>query len=526
MLSSSQPRGAAFFTRRFVLLAALTLAAFSLANHAQAATDDKPAGDAQKQFNIVQYGAAATADDVTKIAPNTQAIQKAIDACAAAGGGRVVVPAGTFLTGTIVLKSNVNLHLEKGAVLLGSTTVNDYPFHKPANRRRYDLHLGRSLVLAQGADRVSVTGEGTINGNSKAKNDFYDARLRANGDRPTALWFDECTNVTVKGITMTSAGFWTNPYSLCRNVHIDGIRITESTFMNNDGCDICDCENVLIENCDIDCLDDAVCLKGFMPGGCKNIVVRNNRLRSLCNAIKTGTDSSGGFQNLLIEDNYVHQTGIAGIALEITDGGTMQNVVIRNTTMDVVGTPIFIKLGDRNRPLYDGEKKFPVANGALRGVRISGVRAIVDKIERRNDDERRMHNYACYASSITGFPGCPIEDVQIEDVDITIRGGFAPGTAADVARKVPENSTGYPENRMFGVLPAYGLFVRHAKDVTMKNVRIAIQQEDARPAVVLDDARDSVFADFQAKDLSGADVFLIRSNCRNVQRPQNETGRE
>ena len=219
--------------------------------------------------------------------------------------------------------------------------------------------MGRSLVLAQGADRVGVTGEGTLNGNSKTKNDFY-GRGRENGHRPTILWFDECTNVTVQGVTMTSAGFWTSSYTLCRNLRIDGIRITDSTFMNNDGCDICDCENVVIEHCDIDCLDDAVCLKGFMPGGCKNIVVRNNRLRSLCNAIKTGTDSSGGFQNLLIENNKVYQTGIAGIALEITDGGTMQNVDIRNTVMDVVGTPIFIKLGNRNRPMYDGEKKFAV----------------------------------------------------------------------------------------------------------------------------------------------------------------------
>ncbi|MBN2218628.1 MAG: glycoside hydrolase family 28 protein [Pirellulales bacterium] len=472
--------------------------------------------DGQRQFNVVDFGAAASDGNLDDVHKNTQAIQRAVDACAASGGGRVVVPAGTFATATIVLKSNVTLHLDKGAVLLGSPSIKDYPFHKPANRRRYDLHLGRSLVLAQGADRVGVTGEGTINGNSKTKNDFYGPG-RLNGDRPTALWFDECTNVTVQGITMTSAGFWTNPYSLCRNVHIDGIRITESTFMNNDGCDICDCENVVIENCDIDCLDDAICLKGFMPGGCKNIVARNNRLRSLCNAIKAGTDSSGGFQNVLFENNHVHQTGIAGIALEITDGGTMQNVIIRDTTMDVVGTPIFIKLGDRNRALYDGKTKYPVSNGVLRDVRISGVTALVDKIERRNADERRMHNYACYASSITAFPGHWVERLDIENVKITIAGGFPERTAKDAQRKVPENSRGYPENRMFGPLPAYGFYIRHAKDVTLKDVEIVIRQKDGRPAVALDDVHDSSFVNVKAENVEPTPTFAVDPNCGGVQ---------
>jgi polygalacturonase len=473
---------------------------------------------AERKLNVLDYGAVASTD-LAKVETNTKAIQKAVDACAEAGGGIVVVPAGTFPTATIVLKSNITLHLEKDAVLLGSTAIKDYPLYKPAKQRRYDLYLGRSVVLAQRADRVGVTGEGTINGNSKAKNDFH-SRETAAGLRPTALWFDECTNVTVKGITMTSAGFWTNPYSLCRNVHIDGIRIKESTYGNNDGCDICDCENVIIENCDIDSLDDAICMKSFMPGGCKNFVIRNNRLRTLCNAIKAGTDSSGGFQNLLIENNQIYQTNIAGIALESVDGGTLQNVIVRNITMDIVGTPIFIKLGCRNRPMYDGEKQFPVPDGVVRNVRISHIKAVVDAIERRNADERRMHRYACYASSIMGFPGHPIEDVQIEDVEITLRGGFPQGTEKDAQRRVPENSKGYPENRAYGVLPAYLFYIRHVTDLWMKNVRINMPREDARPAVVLDDVRDSTFEGFKTKSVAKTAEFSVRPNCTDVVVPK------
>ncbi len=470
----------------------------------------------QRQFHILQFGAVASDKDYANVQRNTGAIQKAIDACADSGGGRVVVPPGTFPVGTVVLKSNVTLHLEKGATLLGSPAVKDYPPQKPARRRRYGVYLNRSLLFAQGADRISVTGRGTLDGNSKSRNDFLGGR-RIGGHRPTLILFDECTNVCVEDVTLTSAGFWTSAFTLCRNVHIDGIRITDSSFPNNDGCDICDCENVVIENCDIDCLDDAICLKGYMPCGCKNIVIRRNRLRSLCNAIKTGTDSSGGFQNLLIEDNEIHQTGISGIALEIVDGGTMRNVIVRNIRMDGVGTPIFIKLGNRNRPLYDGQTNFKVSNGVLRDVHISGIRATVRKPVKVNDAERRRHNYHCYASSITGFPGHWVERVQIEDVKITIEEASSMHTAKDAKRKVPERSNTYPENRMFGVLPAYGFYIRHAKDITMKNVWIGSRSGDGRPALVLDDVHESTFKDIETVPAVKTPTFVVEPNCTNVE---------
>ncbi|MBN1590681.1 MAG: right-handed parallel beta-helix repeat-containing protein [Pirellulales bacterium] len=469
----------------------------------------------ERRFDILQYGAVESAKDLDNIPRNTKAIQKAIDACAVAGRGRVVVPPGTFLTGTLVLRSNVTLHLERGAVLLGSPRIKDYPLQKPAKERRYNEYLGTSLIFARAADRVAVTGEGTLNGNSKATNDFLAKRQVEGRRRPTLIWFDECTNISVKGITLTSAGFWTNAYSLCRNLHIDGIRITDSTFMNNDGCDIVDCENVIVEHCDIDALDDAICLKSFMPCGCKNVVIRNNRLRSLCNAIKMGTDSSGGFQNVLIEDNKIHQTGIAGIALESVDGGTLQNVIVRNIVMDVVGTPIFIRLGERKRPIYEGRKKFAARDGQLHDVHISGIVATVDRIKKLNEAERRQHNYDCYASSITGIPGHPVERIQLDDIHVMIQGG-KPRSAKDAKRKVPEKSRRYPENRMFGVLPAYGFYIRHAKNVKMKDVHVVITQEDGRPAFVLDDVHASTFENVETKSVSKTPSFSVNPNCTGV----------
>lgn len=465
---------------------------------------------AQKTFNIVEFGAVAGGAALC-----TQAIQRAIDACAESGGGRVLVPAGTFLSGAVVLKDRVNLHLSDGAVLLGSPWFRDYVPHAARTRARYEDYLLTSLIFAQGAGGVSVSGSGLLDGNSRGENDFM-ASGREGKHRPGLIWFDECTNVVVKDVTFTSAGFWTESYTRCRNVHVDGIKVKNSTFHNNDGCNIVDCENAVVENCNIDALDDAICLKGYTAQGCKNVVIRNNKVRSLCNGIKAGTDSSGGFQNILIENNVVWQTGISGIALELVDGGVMRNVIVRNITMDVVETPIFIKLGDRNRSIHTPDGNVVPATGILQDIHISGIRAKVNDAEKYNEQERAIHNYVPYASSITGIPGSHVERVYIKDVEIEILGGFPAGTEADAQRVVEEKSRKYPENRMFGVLPAYAFYIRHAKDIHLSDVRVIMRQPDARPAFVLDDVHASTFKNVQAKGVSPVPAFRVEKNCTGV----------
>ncbi|MBL8173022.1 MAG: glycoside hydrolase family 28 protein [Bryobacterales bacterium] len=457
---------------------------------------------AGRTFDILEYGAKAGGG-----ALNTDAIQKAIDACALAGGGRVVVPSGTFLTGGVVLKDRVDLHLSDGAVLLGSPRFRDYAPHQAKSRARYERYLQTSLLFAQGAHGISVSGKGALNGNSKAGNDFIN-KDRIEKHRPCLIWFDECTNVTVRDVTFMSSGFWTETYTRCRNVHVNGITVTDSTFRNNDGCNIVDCENAVVENCTIDALDDGICLKGYTADGCKNVVIRNNRVRSLCNGIKAGTDSSGGFQNVLIEDNVVWQTGIAGLALELVDGGAMRNLVVRNLKMDVVETPIFLKLGDRNRPIYTPNGDVIPETGRMEDIHISGIRATVNDAEKYSAAERAIHNYVPYASSITGIPGRYIERVTLRDIEIEILGGFPPGTEEDARRAIPENSRTYPENRMFGILPAYAFYIRHARNISMENVSVKMRQPDARPAMVLDDVHDST--------LRGIKPVRMESNCSGV----------
>jgi polygalacturonase len=292
--------------------------------------------------------------------------------------------------------------------------------------------------------------------------------------------------------------------------------VKDSTFRNNDGCNIVDCENAIVENCDIDALDDGICLKGYTAEGCRNVVIRNNRVRSLCNGIKAGTDSSGGFQNILIENNVIWQTGIAGIALELVDGGVMRNVVVRNITMDVVETPIFIKLGDRNRPIYTEGGDVRPGVGTLRDIHISGIRAKVNDAKKYTDAERAIHDYTPYASSVTGIPGHFVERLHIHDVDIEILGGFPVRTLEDARRTIEENSTKYPENRMFGVLPAHAFYIRHAKDIHLSGIRIAMRQKDARPAFVLDDVHASTFTNIETRGVSPVPPFRIGKNCTGV----------
>lgn len=466
-------------------------------------------GSEAKEFNIKKYGAVGDGKTL-----NTHAIQKAIDACTAAGGGRVIVPAGTFLTGGFDLKSNVNLHLEQGAVILGSPYMKDYRMKSLRVGARYSDYLRYALVFAQGQKNITVSGKGTLNGNGQLGGELgeFDEKGGAHV-RPCLLWFDECDTILVRDITYVNSGMWTETYSKCRNVHVDHITVKDNYFFNADGCNMLDVDGFIIENCDINAQDDAICLKGYTKEGCRNGIIRNNKVRSICNGIKMGTDSSGGFRDIIIEDNEVWQTGISGLALEITDGGIMDNVVVRNLKMNVVATPIFIMLGNRNRKVA-GDLTVPI--GQIKNVSISGIEAIVDKYETYHELERKHFNFVPYASSITGFPGYYVENVSIEDVKIEIRGGFPEGTAEDALREVPEASTKYPENRMFGKLSAYAFFIRHVRELRLKNVNVTMRQKDGRPAFMLDDTHNSTFEDMTVDSVGPSAAMSIKSNCSGI----------
>jgi polygalacturonase len=462
---------------------------------------------AENDLSILQFGAVGDGKFL-----NTLALQKAIDTCSRKGGGKLIVPAGNFLTGTFHLKSNVHLYLEEGAVILGSPYKKDYPelFSDNPEHRKAAL---QTLVHAENQHNIMISGKGTINGNAQidSTGDFQDTGN--NHNRPPLLVFERCSEITVKEITFRQSLMWTAIFHYCDHVWIDGIKIKENYFYNADGVDITDCVDFLIENCDIDTDDDGICLKSGHERGCQRIVARNNRVRSLCNAFKMGTGSAGGFRDVLIENNRVWETVISGLALQIVDGGTMDNVIVRNMVMDGVGTPISIRLGNRDRG-YPGQRA--VQTGILRNIHISNITATVNKAKKFNTAEEAHHPYPPHTSSICGIPGHLVENVTIEDVKITINGGFPVATPDDSLLDVPEKSNKYPENRMFGTLPAYGFYIRHAKGVRLQNIGITTTQYDGRPAFVLEDVHDARFIGLKATNPKPTSLLAIRPSCSDI----------
>ncbi len=427
-----------------------------------------------EDVNILDCGAVP---DGTTLA--TAAIQKAIDRCAAAGGGTVTVPAGRFLTNTVFLKSNVNLHLGQGAVLLGGTDPKAFK---------------QAVVYADGIENASITGTGTIDGQGFKK--YYPT----NGPRHNDIRLFRSKKITVQDVTLVNAPSWVFRILECDGVRVRGVRIYSFANENNDGIDI-DGKNITISDCIIDCDDDAVCLKSDDPNYLvENVAISNCVIASNCNAIKFGTSSRCGFRNVSIGNCVIRRpseaaqrhwaatipgvtrddTVISGLALEVVDGGVMDQVTITNISMTGVQTPLFIRLGSRN------------GRGSLRNVVISNITAT---------------NESLITSSITGIPGSYVENVTVRDVIFTYKGT---GTMAQANAPVPEKEATYPENRMFGPsLPAYGLYARHVKNLIFENFRFNLAAPDARPAVLLDDCHSIKLTGFDVAAPSN-DQPLVR----------------
>lgn len=437
-----------------------------------------------ESVNILDYNAVG--DGITL---NTFAIQKAIDACSETGGGDVIVPAGTYLTGTLVLKDNVTLNLHHASTILGSPDSTDYPM----NGRN------KAVIYSSNSQNIGIKGNGQIDGNGKT---FCRGDNAPN--RPTLILLDECHKVRIQDVTFTNSAFWTFRMVRCDNIIINKVNIYSHVNWNNDGLDI-ESRNIIISDCRIDTDDDAICFKSEDPDYIvENIVVTNCILSSNCNFIKFGTASSGGFRNIAISNCTLHKanesnirnwashvwgvtqstTGIAGVALEVVDGGFMDQVSISNLVMRDVQTPIFIRLGHRNRD----ERK-----GFLKNIIIEQVLAT---------------SQSNIANSITGIPDQLVENVVIKDCIFDLKGG---GQESDAQKEVPEEIGGYPENRMFKqMLPAYGFYIRHAVNIILDNVQLRTHtNKEFRLAIVADDVKRLRISNSQWKKPAGKSSPLM-----------------
>ncbi|MET3881381.1 glycoside hydrolase family 28 protein [Niastella sp. OAS944] len=384
------------------------------------------------EVDITRYGAVGDGKVL-----NTVAIQKAIDDCHQQGGGKVVLPAGTWLSGTIVLKDHVILQFKKDARLLGSTNINDYQNIDPFTDG-LGIDVGWALLVAVDAKDIGIEGEGAIDGQgAKLKEQQIATDTRPEGERwgrrPFLVRIVRCENVTVKGITLNYAAAWTSHYFQSKQVRIENIKIVSHGVAHNDGIDIDGCQDVRIKDCDIYSGDDALCFKTTSSTmACSNIVVTGLRLRSNQGAIKMGTESMAPFENITISGCYIYDTNNGGIKLLTVDGAHLRNVQISDIEMVNVRTPMLIRLGSRLSVFRKG-KDSQQTTGTLENVVIRNVKAQAAAKAQLTPPSGIL---------ITGVPGHYITNLTLENITINLAGG---GTALNARQQVPEAVNKYPE---------------------------------------------------------------------------------
>jgi len=311
---------------------------------------------ASSSYNIYVTNYGAKGDGVTL---DTKAIQKAIDECPLEGGTVIFSP-GKYLTGSLELRSNIEIYISAGALILGSTDIGDYFEKQPELKSYNDAFLRHSLFYGERLKNITIRGDGIIDGQgsyfkvtTKVKPDRY-------RNRPFIIRLIECENVRVENVTLQNSAMWMQQYLACTDLIIRGIRVINHANQNNDMMDIDGCKNVIISDCIGDTDDDGIVLKSTSPHITENVLINNCIISSHCNAIKIGTESTGGFKNISVSNIiikpsrsekviYGYPYGISGITLTNVDGGILEGIAISNVMMDGPVVPIFLRLGNRAR---------------------------------------------------------------------------------------------------------------------------------------------------------------------------------
>jgi polygalacturonase len=489
-------------------------------------------------FDVRAYGARGDGKAV-----DSPAVNRAIAAAAAAGGGTVAFPAGTYLCFSIRLQSHITLYLGPGATILAAKAgagLGAYDVAEPNEAADMYQDFGHShwhtgLIWGENLVDVAIVGPGLIDGAGLTRFGPGPRRPRQASDTPLSLGarktagnaefppgtemagqgdkaiaLKSCRGVTLRDFSIRRGGHFAVLATGLDQLTIENLKIDT----NRDALDLDCCCNVRVADCTINTPnDDAITLKssyalGF-PRACENVTITGCQVSGydegtvldgtygttqqlapdrdgVTGRIKFGTESNGGLRNCTIANCvFVH---CRGFALEAVDGGAIEDITVTNLTMrGLVNSPFFIRLGDRQR--------------APEGSPISTVRRITISHLVASDVDPR------YPAEICGIAGHPIEDVNLSDIRILYRGG---GTREQAETEAPERDNSYPEPSMFGVLPAYGLFVRHVRNLTVDHLEVGFVQDDQRPAILLGDVTGASFDHLRAQHGAGIPVFRLR----------------
>jgi len=527
---------------RLSLLPAVLLLLPSMTAVKQHAQRSSRAATRSNVYDVRAFGAKGDGKTL-----DTPAINKTIDAAAAAGGGTVDFSAGTYLSVSIHLKSNITLQIDQGATILAADTVPGKVTYDLPEPNQWDMyqdfghsHWQNSLIWGIALENVSIIGPGLIDGKGLTRRSPRARRVNQPGDRPVtlggqtgarpqsplgedddssvmnglgnkAISLKNCRNVLLRDFSILNGGHFALLATGVDNLTIDNVKVDT----NRDGLDIDSCRNVRISNCSVNSPnDDAIVLKSSYALGfaratenvtITNCLVSGYDIGSLLDAtykknvteapdkdgptgrIKLGTESNGGFKNITISNIVFDHC--RGLALETVDGGLLEDVTITNITMrDVMNSPIFLRLGRRMR----GPAGIPV--GQMRRVNISNIVAY-------NADAR-------YASIIAGIPDHNIRDVALSNIRIFYRGG---GKKELAGLQLPERETNYPEPSMFGETPAYGFFVRHVEGIEFNNVTVNYLNAEMRPPFLLEEVTFAKFNNVTGYRALIVPMFVLRN---------------
>jgi hypothetical protein len=384
---------------------------------------------------------------------------------------------GEYLSGTIDLRSGVMLEVAEGSSLLASSNLNDYPNRQASRLTVMDSNMGmnQSLIFAENCERIGICGKGMIDGRGNQSNFPGEDTAGATPGRPFLIRVLDCKKVVIKDIHLKDSPCWMQNYLNCEDLLIDGIYVDNQANHNNDGLDIDGCRRVIVRNSLINSEDDGLCFKGASQRPTENVLVENSQFFSSCNALKFGTDSQGDFRNILVRNVVVggspadmraliRRKSDGGISWEVVDGGTVERVLVHDAHIVRSESPLFLRLGERGR--VRPEQPHP-APGNLRHV-------VFDRISGEDNGMR--------GSFFTGIEDKPIEHVLLRDVNITMAAAAGP---AAIPGDVPEDRGEYPDPHMFSkVMPAYGLWARHVRQLTLLRVRFASTGDEKRPMIL------------------------------------------
>ncbi|MDR6941135.1 glycoside hydrolase family 28 protein [Mucilaginibacter pocheonensis] len=455
-------------------------------------------------YNIRDFGAKGDGK-----ALDTAALQTAIDTCNKEQGGTVLVPAGVFVIGTVELKSNVTLHIAAQGKLLGSADGRQYhasdAIPLDIGWTMNDGNVG--LIFAANAENITIEGNGIIDGQgaqfrSDTKGVLPPAGITGN-HRPYHLLFYQCKNLTVRDISLINSAYHSVRVCLCSYVKMEGLYIRGKVIHNNDGFHFIGSTYVHVSNCDVQSQDDACALFG----SCKFVTVSDCSFSTRWSVFRFG---GGEAENIMVSNCLIYETYGCPIKMRCSPGSRFENITFSNLVMKDVTGPISIGLGTAKSSV----NKVTDTPGIIRNISFNNIQATVVKpVPLRGSEFASKYNPGEIFSCITlnAMNDVYLENISFNNVDVTFPGG---GTAEHASvRDVPKVAGEYYQ---IGIPPAYGMYARNVRGLTLHNIRFAMTSPDMRPALILDNVQDATVNGLSAQGQKNAESLLRFINTQDI----------